>query len=109
MDANPTVAVTPTAGTADASHTGTGCVNETETTYAYLLCLGKDATVGGTGDDADMYLLLGTHTLTVFPPAQDPTDGIVACVNTPVDACTCLLYTSPSPRDATLSRMPSSA
>ena len=23
--------------------------------------------------------------------------------------CTCLLYTSPSPRDATLSRMPSSA
>ena len=26
-----------------------------------------------------------------------------------VDALTCLLYTSPSPRDATLSRMPSSA
>ena len=25
------------------------------------------------------------------------------------DHCTCLLYTSPSPRDATLSRMPSSA
>ena len=32
-------------------------------------------------------------------------------VNTPVLAqtFTCLLYTSPSPRDATLSRMPSSA
>ena len=27
----------------------------------------------------------------------------------PVDVITCLLYTSPSPRDATLSRMPSSA
>ena len=26
-----------------------------------------------------------------------------------LNACTCLLYTSPSPRDATLSRMPSSA
>ena len=26
-----------------------------------------------------------------------------------VDGCRCLLYTSPSPRDATLSRMPSSA
>ena len=26
-----------------------------------------------------------------------------------VQACICLLYTSPSPRDATLSRMPSSA
>ena len=25
------------------------------------------------------------------------------------EGCTCLLYTSPSPRDATLSRMPSSA
>ena len=25
------------------------------------------------------------------------------------ESCTCLLYTSPSPRDATLSRMPSSA
>ena len=25
------------------------------------------------------------------------------------DTCVCLLYTSPSPRDATLSRMPSSA
>ena len=28
---------------------------------------------------------------------------------TPGADCTCLLYTSPSPRDATLSRMPSSA
>ena len=27
----------------------------------------------------------------------------------PADVYTCLLYTSPSPRDATLSRMPSSA
>ena len=26
-----------------------------------------------------------------------------------VELCICLLYTSPSPRDATLSRMPSSA
>ena len=40
----------------------------------------------------------------------------VDCANIPVvanititDNCDCLLYTSPSPRDATLSRMPSSA
>ena len=26
-----------------------------------------------------------------------------------IELCSCLLYTSPSPRDATLSRMPSSA
>ena len=31
------------------------------------------------------------------------------CEATPTTPCTCLLYTSPSPRDATLSRMPSSA
>ena len=33
----------------------------------------------------------------------------VAIERVSADACTCLLYTSPSPRDATLSRMPSSA
>ena len=31
------------------------------------------------------------------------------CISLPQDVSTCLLYTSPSPRDATLSRMPSSA
>ena len=34
--------------------------------------------------------------------------GMVAC-GVQGDAVCCLLYTSPSPRDATLSRMPSSA
>ena len=34
---------------------------------------------------------------------------IVGNVNTRALLATCLLYTSPSPRDATLSRMPSSA
>jgi len=84
MDATPTETAPPTAGTADASHAGTGCANETETTYAYLLCLGADAAVGG-GDDT--YLLLGTHTLTVYPPAQDPMDVIDACTNTPTAIC----------------------
>ena len=46
----------------------------------------------------------GIHTriftlLGVDPPAATPLDP----------GCVCLLYTSPSPRDATLSRMPSSA
>ena len=35
--------------------------------------------------------------------AMTPTDAVIA------QYCDCLLYTSPSPRDATLSRMPSSA
>ena len=34
--------------------------------------------------------------------------AIIACSGG-VDSTVCLLYTSPSPRDATLSRMPSSA
>ena len=34
---------------------------------------------------------------------------VIASTFLPVVLCTCLLYTSPSPRDATLSRMPSSA
>ena len=36
------------------------------------------------------------------------TDGLTAYRKMPL-AVVCLLYTSPSPRDATLSRMPSSA
>ena len=33
----------------------------------------------------------------------------LGCSHTVADVLDCLLYTSPSPRDATLSRMPSSA
>ena len=40
-----------------------------------------------------------------------PCDAVKKLVVSPMRRCmlTCLLYTSPSPRDATLSRMPSSA
>ena len=39
-----------------------------------------------------------------------PSDGDSGTLNPLLDLChSCLLYTSPSPRDATLSRMPSSA
>ena len=37
------------------------------------------------------------------------TSEYIKKVNTSETPCACLLYTSPSPRDATLSRMPSSA
>ena len=41
----------------------------------------------------------------------EPYENLVRMLGTPRDDNTkcCLLYTSPSPRDATLSRMPSSA
>ena len=40
--------------------------------------------------------------VTLHAPIESPRDALGAC-------SVCLLYTSPSPRDATLSRMPSSA
>ena len=39
----------------------------------------------------------------------DDAEATAAMINGLGVACDCLLYTSPSPRDATLSRMPSSA
>ena len=40
---------------------------------------------------------------------DDSTDDTIALTKAKVEQYNCLLYTSPSPRDATLSRMPSSA
>ena len=45
---------------------------------------------------------------TAYLPA-DSVDQLFGTVRSVAEAGTCLLYTSPSPRDATLSRMPSSA
>ena len=48
----------------------------------------------------------------ITPPTLElvgPREGALVDNNFPVLANSCLLYTSPSPRDATLSRMPSSA
>ena len=49
---------------------------------------------------ADMYALLGELL------RKEPSDEVIGTV---AGFQGCLLYTSPSPRDATLSRMPSSA
>ena len=57
----------------------------------------------------------GAHSTTISGPVSPGTSTIVSVsliVNNlggGVEDYTCLLYTSPSPRDATLSRMPSSA
>ena len=49
------------------------------------------------------------HILLVLVPSVAGLLGFAAFQVTAVQFGTCLLYTSPSPRDATLSRMPSSA
>ena len=54
---------------------------------------------------------LGSHVVTAMSgPRVNPFPGLLAVEESLPDlALVCLLYTSPSPRDATLSRMPSSA
>ena len=66
-------------------------------------------------------LVADTYTVTVTDPDNGCGDAIQVTIDEPapvgvdsastfiVNTPTCLLYTSPSPRDATLSRMPSSA
>ena len=52
----------------------------------------------------------GNATRCIGAVLLDETDGETVCVRTGADLLTvCLLYTSPSPRDRTRSRMPSSA
>ena len=84
----------------DASDTGTGTIINTDT---------ADLTVG----DATVDEEAGTITFAVT--LDNPVEGGFSVdygtldVTTESGDFTCLLYTSPSPRDATLSRMPSSA
>ena len=60
-----------------------------------------------------MFKPVNRHILVDYsPPEAKPESGILLpddYVAPTEDYVTCLLYTSPSPRDATLSRMPSSA
>jgi len=53
-------------------------------------------------------LILAVFNLVPIPPL-DGSKMVYARLKSPEAINTCLLYTSPSPRDATLSRMPSSA
>ena len=64
-----------------------------ETNQSFDLCFGESVTVG-----TSVYTESGTY--------MDVLQNLNNCDST---VNTCLLYTSPSPRDATLSRMPSSA
>ena len=50
-----------------------------------------------------------TSVQAIYVPADDLTDPAPATSFSHLDATTCLLYTSPSPRDLSTSRMPSSA
>ena len=53
----------------------------------------------------DAEVMLGVLSKQEYEITMDEKDADVIIVNT----CSCLLYTSPSPRDGLLSRMPSSA
>ena len=56
------------------------------------------------------YIMVGTNDLDRSIKFYDELFKILDLERIETDnVCACLLYTSPSPRDATLSRMPSSA
>ena len=78
------------------------------TAVAALLVAGSPA-ASGTAAAADEIPILGQAltmgTVTSGPPAVVTVHGVQRVDN----ATICLLYTSPSPRDRTRSRMPSSA
>ena len=61
--------------------------------------------------DVDLTLNKGEFTGLVGPSGSGKTTllNIIGGLDSPTEGQVCLLYTSPSPRDATLSRMPSSA
>ena len=87
----------------------------------------SDTFVGGGGSTDTIQLSAGSHTFstdskiaTIEVVKTDSTSGSTVNLggqtegftiqgDAQIDNITCLLYTSPSPRDATLSRMPSSA
>ena len=60
-------------------------------------------------DSSDMEPSLWAKIVKIINYNYDNFDGFVILHGTDTMAYTCLLYTSPSPRDGLLSRMPSSA
>ena len=57
----------------------------------------------------EMSQQLGQPVVVDNKPGAGGALGLMAVTRAPADGYTCLLYTSPSPRDGLLSRMPSSA
>ncbi len=63
------------------------CTDLLEMMTATINCFGADG-IDDSGANDDMLITLGTYSLTTFPAAQDPLDGLINCVNTPVINCT---------------------
>ena len=92
------------------SLSGTDNYEDTSDSDVIIITAGVPRKPGMTRDD-----LLGTNLKIIKQVAEGikltSPNAFVICITNPLDVIVmaCLLYTSPSPRDATLSRMPSSA
>ena len=83
-----------------------GDADTVDTEESSTIVSSEESTLG-TGTTADGRRRLKELTLINMPKPED--DSVVTEEPSVAISYTCLLYTSPSPRDATLSRMPSSA
>ena len=71
-------------------------------TLAVTLALSANVVYANCGDITGKVSIVGNE----FPAIHTVAKGAAECAS---DSVACLLYTSPSPRDGLLSRMPSSA
>ena len=101
--ASGTSTIVPITFTIDLAFTGTSIVNNAEISEA------DDDTDPTNAAPTDVDSTPATEDGTTSDPANDDTADTAGGDDYDPETITCLLYTSPSPRDGLLSRMPSSA
>ena len=105
------------------NHTGNGTAGPFSISFSYLSEAEVDVTVGGVLKTITTHYTFTSATQITFTSGNEPGNGVAIKFQRDTDISakkvdfqdgsvlteTCLLYTSPSPRDMRRSRMPSSA
>ena len=99
-------------GNADTATTATSATSATYATSAGIATYAETAGIATYATSAGIATYAETAGIATYAGTagvSTASQGLTGTPNIIVGIITCLLYTSPSPRDATLSRMPSSA